>query len=156
MDLPSRSFRPTRPFNPQRLGLPPHPCPMKFSTAVGTSRPGKMPLNPFGREDKVKMNPGTSPDVLDRPAGPTDPDVTVISVPGSQTQAAGALCQLLVALRWGRSRRANVGRLFRRVCTCHAVPPAWRCKFCGDDVQRHFGDINNIPFGVVRPLSRTV
>ena len=39
-----------------------------------------MPLNPFGRLDTVKMNPGTSPDVLDRPAGPTDPDITIISV----------------------------------------------------------------------------
>jgi hypothetical protein len=26
------------------------------------------------------MNPGTSPDVLDRPAGPTDPDITILSV----------------------------------------------------------------------------
>jgi hypothetical protein len=39
-----------------------------------------MPLNPFGRLDTVKMNPGTSPDVIDRPAGPTDPDITILSV----------------------------------------------------------------------------
>lgn len=43
-------------------------------------KPGKMPLNPFGQLDQVKMNPTRSPDVLDRPAGPTDPDITVLSV----------------------------------------------------------------------------
>jgi hypothetical protein len=43
-------------------------------------KPGKMPPNPFGGIDKVKMNPVRSPDVLDRPAGPTDPDLTILSV----------------------------------------------------------------------------
>ncbi len=43
-------------------------------------KPGKMPPNPFGEYDQVKMNPGTSPEVLDRPAGPTDPDISVLSV----------------------------------------------------------------------------
>ena len=39
-----------------------------------------MPRNPFGQLDKVKMNPPSDPDVLDRPAGPTDPDITILSV----------------------------------------------------------------------------
>ena len=43
-------------------------------------KPGKMPLNPYGKLDQVKTNAGTSTDVIDRPAGPTDPDVTIISV----------------------------------------------------------------------------
>jgi len=43
-------------------------------------KPGKMPPNPFGEYDQVKMNPTRSPDVLDRPAGPTDPDLTILSV----------------------------------------------------------------------------
>ena len=33
-----------------------------------------------GEMDQVKMNPGTSPEVLDRPAGPTDPDLTILAV----------------------------------------------------------------------------
>lgn len=44
-------------------------------------KPGKMPANPFGsKEDQVKMNPSRSAGVLDRPAGPTDPEVSVLYV----------------------------------------------------------------------------
>jgi hypothetical protein len=35
--------------------------------------------NPFGGMDRVKMNPRSGPDVL-RPAGPTDPDLSVVSI----------------------------------------------------------------------------
>ncbi|VTS02842.1 neutral/alkaline non-lysosomal ceramidase N-terminal domain-containing protein [Tuwongella immobilis] len=43
-------------------------------------KPGKMPLNPFGGTDLVKMNPPISPDVLLHPAGTTDPEVAVLSM----------------------------------------------------------------------------
>ena len=43
-------------------------------------KPGKMTENPFGKIDKVRMNPGAgSPDLLE-PAGPTDPVVSFFSV----------------------------------------------------------------------------
>src|SRR5215211_7694389 len=45
-----------------------------------------MPLNPFGGRDLVKTNPGLSADVLSQPAGPTDPDVTVLSVQDAKTR----------------------------------------------------------------------
>jgi hypothetical protein len=51
-------------------------------------KPVKMTPNPFGQMDKVKMNPGTSPEVLDRPAGPTDPDVTILMLNELQKDAA--------------------------------------------------------------------
>jgi hypothetical protein len=40
---------------------------------------GTMPPNPFGGIDKVKMNPGHGPH-LDKPAGPTDPEVCLLAV----------------------------------------------------------------------------
>lgn len=44
-------------------------------------QPGRMPMNPFGRtDDQVKMNPPRGPEVLDRPAGPVDPEVLFLSV----------------------------------------------------------------------------
>lgn len=43
-------------------------------------REGTVPVNPFGETDLVKMNPPRGSDNLVRPAGPTDPQVTVFSV----------------------------------------------------------------------------
>ena len=41
---------------------------------------GKMPLNPFGKLDRVKMNPGAgNPDLIE-PAGPTDPTASFIFI----------------------------------------------------------------------------
>ncbi len=41
---------------------------------------GKMPLNPFGKLDKVKMNPGAGSLDLIEPAGPTDPTLSYIAL----------------------------------------------------------------------------
>jgi len=44
-------------------------------------KPGTMPVNPFGNtDDKVKMNPGRANPNLVKPAGPIDPDVSIVSV----------------------------------------------------------------------------
>jgi hypothetical protein len=44
-------------------------------------KPGFKLDDPFGRgTDKVRMNPPAGSDQLDRPAGPTDPDVSIVSV----------------------------------------------------------------------------
>lgn len=67
-------------LKPAAIGAAAHPLPDEVFNRRWYLKPGKMPLNPFGRIDAVKMNPGTSPDVIDRPAGPTDPDITILSV----------------------------------------------------------------------------
>ena len=44
-------------------------------------KPGTVPKNPFGETtDAVKMNPPPASKNLDKPAGPTDPQITVIAV----------------------------------------------------------------------------
>jgi hypothetical protein len=41
-------------------------------------KPGAVPLNPFGKEDKVKMNPPAGSADLLEPAGPTDPEIPFV------------------------------------------------------------------------------
>ena len=43
-------------------------------------KPGTIPLNPFGEQDRVKMNPPRGSADLIKPAGPTDPQVCVVAV----------------------------------------------------------------------------
>ncbi len=43
-------------------------------------KPGTMPPNPFGKIDRVKMNPSAGSADLVEPAGPTDPTVSVVAL----------------------------------------------------------------------------
>src|SRR3954451_709280 len=67
-------------LRPAAIGAAAHPLPEEVFNRRWYLKPGKMPLNPYGKLDTVKMNPGTDPNTLDHPAGPTDPDLTIISV----------------------------------------------------------------------------
>ncbi|MFH1302057.1 MAG: hypothetical protein ABIK07_13430 [Planctomycetota bacterium] len=62
------------------LGVESHDLPEEVFNRRWFLKPGKMPPNPFGKMDIVKMNPGTSAAVLERPAGPVDPELMVLSI----------------------------------------------------------------------------
>lgn len=54
-------------------------------------KPGKVSVNPFGGEDLVRTNPGVqNPDKLE-PAGPTDPELPVVSMVARTGEAIGIL-----------------------------------------------------------------
>ena len=89
-------------------------------------KPGKMPLNPFGEMDAVKMNPGRSPAVLDRAAGPKD--VMIINVQNHRR-------------RWRSlptTPCTNRAALLRGVCPADAGAHAGRQELRRHDVQRRF------------------
>ena len=67
-------------MQPASLGAASHPLPEEVLNRRWFMKPGKMQPNPWGLMDKVKTNGGQSEEVLDRPAGPTDPDVMVLSI----------------------------------------------------------------------------
>lgn len=67
-------------LRPAAVGAASHPLPEELFNRRWFLRPGKMPPNPFGGRDLVKMNPGLAPETLLHPAGGTDPDVSVLAV----------------------------------------------------------------------------
>jgi hypothetical protein len=115
-------------------------------------KPGKMPLNPFGEMDQVKMNPGTSPDVLERPAGPTDPDVTILSVQDAKSRKPLAVLASYSLHYVGGVPASTVSAdyfgEFARL-----MPSRLRAgeDFVAMLANGASGDINNIPFLVNRP-----
>ncbi|MCY2988225.1 MAG: neutral/alkaline non-lysosomal ceramidase N-terminal domain-containing protein [Planctomycetota bacterium] len=129
-----------------------HPLPEEVFNRRWYLKPGAMPPNPFGRMDLVKMNPGTNPALLDRPAGPTDPDITIVSVQDATSRKPLAVLANYSLHYVGGTPNAMVsadyyGEFVRLM----------RSRVRGDDSfvalmsNGTSGDINNIPFLVNRP-----
>ena len=138
-------------LQPATVGAAAHPLPEEVSNRRWFLKPGKMPLNPFGKLDQVKMNPGTSPDVLDRPAGPTDPDITVLSVQNAKRRPLALLANY--GLHYvGQTPKAQVSAdyygEFARLMPSRVHGDASFVAMMSNGAS---GDINNIPFTVTRP-----
>jgi neutral ceramidase len=67
-------------MEPAKIGFGSVPVPQHVFNRRWHMKEGTQLINPFGEQDKVKMNPGVGNSQLDKPAGPTDPDVSFISV----------------------------------------------------------------------------
>lgn len=138
-------------LRPAAVGAAGHPLPEEVFNRRWYLKPGKMPPNPFGKMDQVRMNPGTDPNTIDRPAGPTDPDFLVLSVQDERRQPIALYASY--ALHYvGATPRGQVsadyfGEFAR-------LMPS-RVRGGGDFVAMlangASGDINNIPFTVTRP-----
>lgn len=108
---------------------------------------GKMPPNPFGEIDTVKMNPPR--DLIVKPAGPIDPEVAVINVQTARGKAKGLLANY--ALHYvgsipGRQVSADYFGEFARVVPFRVAgsrPPEDFVAILSNGAS---GDINNIDF----------
>lgn len=122
-------------------------------------KPGKMPINPFGTAvDQVKMNPPRGTDVLDRPAGPIDPEVMFLSVRTPEGRPIALLANYSLhyvggipaagvsADYFGEFARQIESRLFPDGQTDALAP------FVGIMSNGTSGDINNIQF--TKPRAR--
>jgi len=133
------------------VGAASHPLADEVFNRRWFLKPGKMPPNPFGKMDIVKMNPPRGPDVLDRPAGPTDPDITIISVRDSQRKPLALFANYSLhyvgATPQGQLSADYFGEFAR------LVPNRLRgdSDFVAMMSNGTSGDINNIPFTVTRP-----
>ncbi len=139
-------------LRPAAVGAAAHPLPEEVFNRRWYLKPGKMPLNPFGEMDQVKMNPGTSPDVLDRPAGPTDPDVTVLSVRDAKSGKPLALLANYSLHYVGGTPKGKVSADYFGEFA-HLMPLRLEAgeEFVAMMSNGTSGDINNIPFLVDRP-----
>ncbi len=133
------------------MGADSHPLPDEVFNRRWYLKPGKMPLNPFGELDQVKMNPGSNPDVLDRPAGPTDPDVTVLSV----RDALGKPLALVANYSLHYVGHIPAGQVSADYFGEFARLMPYRLgageNFVAMMTNGTSGDINNYPFLVTRP-----
>jgi hypothetical protein len=138
-------------LQPAAVAAAAHPLPDEVFNRRWFLRPGKMPLNPFGQLDMVKMNPGTSPDVLDRPAGPTDPDVTIVSVQDARRQPLALVANYSLHYVGGTPRGQISADYFGEFA--RLMPSRLRAgeSFVAMMSNGTSGDINNIPFLVTRP-----
>ncbi len=138
-------------LRPAAVGAAAHPLPDEVFNRRWFLKPGRMPLNPYGKLDQVKMNPGTDPATLDRPAGPTDPDITVISVQDAKRKPLALFANYSLhyvgASPAGQMSADYFGEFAR------LMPSRVRGDedFVAMMSNGTSGDINNIPFLVTRP-----
>lgn len=138
-------------LKPAAFGAAAHPLPEEVFNRRWYLKPGKMPPNPYGRLDQVKMNPGTNPEVLDRPAGPTDPDITIISVQDAKRKPLALFANYSLHYVGGSPPAQISADYFGEFA--RVMPSRLRAdeSFVAMMSNGTSGDINNIPFGVVRP-----
>lgn len=137
-------------LRPAAVGCAAQPLPDEVFNRRWFLKPGKMPLNPFGKLDMVKMNPGTDPAVLDRPAGPTDPDITILSVQDDKRRPLALLANYSLHYVGGAPQGRMSADYFGEFA--RLMPSRLRAddKFVAMMSNGTSGDINNIPFTVTR------
>lgn len=138
-------------LQPAAVGAAAHPLPDEVFNRRWYLKPGKMPLNPFGRMDTVKMNPGTSPDVLDRPAGPTDPDITILSVEDTKRRQVALFANYSLHYVGGSPPAQISADYFGEFARIMPSRLRGNGKLVAMMSNGTSGDINNIPFGTIRP-----
>lgn len=138
-------------LKPAAVGAAAHPLPDEVFNRRWYLKPGKMPLNPFGRLDKVKMNPGTSPDVIDRPAGPTDPDISIISVQDAKRKQIALYANYSLHYVGGAPKGEMSADYFGEFARIMPSRVRGDENFVAMMSNGTSGDINNIPFGTTRP-----
>ena len=138
-------------MQPASVGAAAHPLSDEVFNRRWHLKPGKMPLNPFGKLDIVKMNPGYNPDVLDRPAGPTDPDITIISVQDARRKPLALFANYSLHYVGAAPRGQISADYFGEFA--RLMPTRLRAgeSFVAMMSNGTSGDINNLPFLVTRP-----
>ncbi|MFP6903866.1 MAG: hypothetical protein VCG02_01520 [Verrucomicrobiota bacterium] len=147
-------------LEPARVGFGSHDEPSEVRNRRWHMEPGKMPPNPYGEFDTVKMNPGMNH--LVKPAAPIDPEVCVIDIRTQKGNkplglianyslhyVGGIPKQIIDGREMGMASADYFGE-FSRIMPYRLAgnPPENFVAFMTNGTS---GDINNIPFGIKRP-----
>ncbi len=116
-------------------------------------KPGTVPPNPFGGQDRVKMNPPAGSPNLVRPAGPTDPTVSFLSIRGTDGRPIGLVAAYSLHYVGGVRSGDISADYFAVFCETvqrslgppHPLPPG-EVDFVAIMANGTSGDINNINF----------
>ena len=123
-------------------------------------KPGGIVANPFGlTSDKVRMNPPRNPKLLDRPAGPTDPQVSVVSIRSATGRPIALLANYSLhyvgGIPAGGVSADYFGEFARLVEKKLAGDSAKAAPPVGILSNGTSGDVNNISFRKPRPGAKS-
>lgn len=138
-------------LRPAAIGAAAHPLPDEVFNRRWFLKEGMMPSNPFGRFDRVKMNPGAGNAALERPAGPTDPDVLVLSVQDAKRKPLALYANYALHYVGGAPRGQMSADYFGEFARLMPSRLNAGPDFVAMLSNGASGDINNIPFTVTRP-----
>ncbi|MCA1561165.1 MAG: neutral/alkaline non-lysosomal ceramidase N-terminal domain-containing protein, partial [Acidobacteria bacterium] len=118
-------------------------------------KPGKVRVDPFGRKrDLVQMNPGHNNPDVDRPAGPTDPELPILAVRSPAGRPIAALVNYSLHYVGGVPRLLVSGDYFgafaRRFTEIAGAGP----EFVAIMSNGTSGDINNNDYSQKAPRKR--
>ncbi|MDF1811896.1 MAG: neutral/alkaline non-lysosomal ceramidase N-terminal domain-containing protein [Verrucomicrobiales bacterium] len=134
-------------LEPARVGFGSDKVPDEVFNRRWYLEEGTMPVNPFGGYDTVKMNPNRSH--ITKPAGPTDPEVAVVSVQtarGRPLALLGNYSLHYVGAVPGAQVSADYFGEFAKIVPFRIAGRTPPEKFVGILSNGTSGDINNIDF----------
>jgi hypothetical protein len=137
---------------PAKVGWSGHDLPDEVFNRRWFLKPGTVPTNPFGEDtDIVKMNPPRNNRILINPAGPIDPEVSVLYVEDARGRPLAVLANYslhYVGATGGQMSADYFGEFSRLMPVRLGRPAEGFVAMMSNGIS---GDINNINFRNPRP-----
>lgn len=145
-------------LRPARIGWAKAPNPTQLFNRRWKMKPGTIGPDPFGRDkDLVRMNPGQGNPNLIESAGPVDPDVSILSVQGTDGQPIALLANYSLHYVGGVAGpvlSADYFGMFAERIQQLVAPQQTNPPFVGIMSNGTSGDVNNVNFALKNPPKR--
>ncbi|MEJ7767260.1 MAG: neutral/alkaline non-lysosomal ceramidase N-terminal domain-containing protein [Chitinophagaceae bacterium] len=151
-------IRANKNLQPARIGWGTGQEPGQVFNRRWNMKPGTVLLNPFGTHDKVLMNPGIKNPNLLSPAGPTDPEVSIVSIQSLRGEPIALLANYSLHYVGGTGNgdiSADYYGMFADKMKQLLKADYQELPFVAIMSNGTSGNINNVDFGGERPGIRT-